>query len=109
MTEEEKSLPVWGEIPQYEEMPIEEFQGDKISIDNVLNKGIAILEFRVLPSAFFEGNYLMVQIMDPEGNLAWFTTGSSVLEKQLNELKKKEKLPIRCKIVKIKRYYTLAK
>lgn len=104
----------FSEIPQYESVPTESFEGEKISIDSILNKEVAILKFRVMPSSFFEGNFLMCQIMDAENNLAWFTTGSTVLEKQLKDIESKDKLPIRTTIKKVKgqnptkRYYTLS-
>lgn len=109
MVEEKKIDPYWPDIPKFEAEPMEEYEGQKTSIDNVLNKEIAILKFRVMPSSFFEGDYCLIQIMDPENNLGWFTTGSKVLIAQLNELKEAGKLPIRCKIVKIKRYYSITK
>ena len=103
----ESITPIWNDIPEYEGVPSEPFEGEKISIDSILNKKIAILKFRVQPSSFYEGNYILVQIMDAGNNLVWFSTSSKVLEAQLNDLDKKGSLPIRTTITKVKRYYTL--
>lgn len=97
----------WDEIPEYSSLPKEVFEGEKTSIHKLLGKEIAILTFRIIPSAFYEGNYVQVQAMEPSGKMIWFSTSSKVLEKQLTELSQKDSLPIRAKIEKVKNYYTL--
>lgn len=84
-------------------------QGEKTTIDNLLNKPVAFLDIRVSPSQFFEGDYAGIEVMNDLEERMWFRTSSAVLIKQLTDLKEKGKLPVKGKIVKIKRYYTIAK
>lgn len=99
----------WQEIPMYEGIPQDQFTGERVSIDSILNKTVGIIDFRTQASQFFEGDYCYIQFLDADNNLAWTTTGSKVLISQLNELRSKHKLPVRAVITKKKRYYTLKK
>lgn len=104
----DSTLKDYVSIEKFEAIPQEEYEGEQTNIDTIINKEIAIMKFKVLPSSFYEGNYLLVQVMDKSNELAWFRTGSAVLEKQLTQLEKQGKLPIRATIRKVKRYYTLS-
>jgi len=106
---EASMYPVWNEIPNYSEIAPEPYDGEKVSIDSLLNQEVAILKFKETPSSFFEGNYMQIQVKTADDQLKWFFTSSQVLAKQLKELEQKGNLPIRAKIVKIKRYYSLTR
>jgi len=99
-----------AEVPNAKEVlkdtaPI--FDGEKVSIDAVLNKEITIMDFRTSPSTFHEGDYCAVSFMN--GAISqWFTTGSGVLISQLRKLRELEKIPAKATITKVKRYYTMA-
>jgi hypothetical protein len=96
----------WEEIPDFEGDATGDFAGDKISIDGILNTPLAILKFRISPSSFYEdANYMMVQILTRDNQLKWFVTSSAVLCKQMQEQQKN--LPLKVKIIKIKRYYSI--
>jgi hypothetical protein len=107
MTNSLEKMPVWNDIQEYEGLPVEQFEGEKISIDTILNKKIAILKFNIQPSSFYEGNYMHVQIMDEKNDLMWFSTSSSVLEAQLKKLQDQGNFPVKATIVKVKRYLSL--
>ena len=81
--------------------------GEKTTVDAVLNREVAFLDIIVSPSSFYEGDYAVIQIQDAADNLSWFRTSSKVLITQLSELKKNGELPKRAQIKKEKRYFTL--
>jgi len=83
--------------------------GDKERIDDILDKQLVIIDFRVSDSKFSNksGKYATVQFHE---NLIEkkhvFFTGSDVLIDQLQ--KYKDKLPYAAEIKKINRYYTFS-
>jgi len=88
-----------------------EFEGDRISLDDILDQTIIITDFILKPSEFSDGDFAIIQVVfnDKKGILM---SGSQIL---LSGLKKyKDKLPIRCKIIKRqspktkRRYYALS-
>jgi hypothetical protein len=97
----------WNDIEEFKGSTGGMFEGEKVALDTLLNLPLAILKYRVSASSFFEGDFGMVQIMTGLNEKKWFTTSSKVLLKQLQEQDKN--LPFKCKICKIKRYYTIKK
>lgn len=81
------------------------FEGDKIRLDEILNKEILILGFKIKDSKRKEGTkYLTIQFRIDNMDKISFT-GSAVLQEQLE--KYKESLPFYATIKKIQNYYTL--
>lgn len=80
------------------------FEGDKIRVDDLLNKEILILSFRIKDSKQRKGtSYATVQFkLDDIEHI--FFTGSNVLIDQLN--KYKDNLPFYATIKKIDKYFT---
>ncbi len=78
--------------------------GDKISISDVLNKEVTIIDYRVKESKLKEGNYLTLQI-EKEGEKYVIFTGSQVLIDQIERYK--NELPFLTTIRKINKYYSL--
>lgn len=80
------------------------FEGDKKRIDELLNKEILILRFKIKDSKQQKGtSYATVQFRY-EDNEHIFFTGSSVLIDQLT--KYKDNLPFYATIKKIDKYFT---
>ena len=102
-----------GEIYDLTEkdMPTQMFEGERASIEDILDKTIIIRDMATRPSSFSEGDYVILQV-EKDGNPYVVLTGSAVLVRQINE--KADKLPFRCKIVEQQStrskytYYTLA-
>ena len=78
--------------------------GDKIKINDVINKEIIILNFSIKESKLKEGNYLTLQI-EKENKKYVIFTGSLVLIDQIN--KYKDEIPFLTTIRKINKYYSL--
>lgn len=103
MTEKKK----FTEIPAYEPEQFK-FEGlEKVALDSILNQEVAIIEFEVRASNFFEGDFAYVKFRNNLDETKFFSTSSQVLIKQLNELQEKQQLPRRLTITRIKRYYTI--
>lgn len=88
----------------------EMLEGDKITIDEVLNREIILRATRVRDSEFYDGEYIIMQI-EMDGNLHIVNSSGKVLIDQAEKLE--DKLPIRCKITKRRgstgrSYYTFA-
>lgn len=80
------------------------FDGDKISLNDVINKEIEILGYKISESKFKDREYMTLHIsLDGEKNVIF--TGSGVLMDQLN--KYKEELPFVTTIRKINKYCSL--
>jgi len=81
--------------------------GDKMRIDDVLNKEVAILAYSIKDSRYSKnesGKYLTLQIEISEKKYVIFT-GSDVLIDQME--KYEHELPFLATIRKINRYYSL--
>ena len=78
--------------------------GDKISIDGLLNEEILIIGFRIKNSKYKEKEYLTLQIEKEEKKYVAFT-GSEVLADQIK--KYQEEIPFLTTIRKINKYYSL--
>lgn len=80
------------------------FDGDKISLNDVINKEILILGYKISESKFKDREYMTLHIsLDGEKHVIF--TGSGVLMDQLN--KYKEELPFVTIIRKINKYCSL--
>lgn len=80
--------------------------GDKISINNVVDKDIIVLAFAERASRYAkskDGCYTIIQI-ELDGNRHVIFTGSRVLRDQLNAYK--NELPFRAQITLNKSYFT---
>lgn len=81
--------------------------GDKISIDEILNQELAILAFSTRNSRFSKcnnGNYIIIQV-EIHGVKKVVFTASTVLYDQLT--KYESQMPFACTIIKVGSYYTL--
>jgi hypothetical protein len=79
--------------------------GEKVSIDSILNKEILILGYKIGMSKFKENaNYTTVQFSMGGSNHVFFT-GSAVLAEQIK--KYDDKIPFTATVQKINRYYSL--
>jgi hypothetical protein len=79
--------------------------GDKKHLNEVLNREILILDFRITDSKKRQdGKCLQIQFLLDNQVYVMFT-GSAVLIDQINSAR--DKLPFRSTIVKIDRYYSL--
>lgn len=77
--------------------------GNKIKIDDVLNKEIIITDFSIKSSKHNSGEYLTLQIeIDNERHVIF--TGSEVLIKQIERYK--DEIPFLTTIRKINKYYS---
>jgi len=95
-----------GEYPKFSDFAEEQevFDGDKKRIDDVLNKDILIINFKVKDSKKRENSlYATIHIKIDGSNYIIFS-GSIVLIDQLE--KYKNNLPFYTAIKKIDRYYT---
>ena len=93
------------------DMPTQMFDGERIGIDEILDKTIIVRNVETRPSSFNEGDYAILQVeIDEERHVV--LTGSKVLVKQIKD--KADRMPFRCKIIEQKStqskytYYTLA-
>lgn len=86
--------------------------GDKVTIEQVLNKEIEIHGFRVYKSKYKKnetGEYLTIQFRYPDSKPDQFMiifTGSDVLINQARDAE--AELPFVAKIVKVNRYYSFS-
>jgi len=85
--------------------------GKKQSLDDVLEKEILVLRYRIKKSKFSEAknpDCLTVQFAYPDNEAVHFVffSGSSVLMQQLE--KYKDKLPFAATIKKVGKYYTFS-
>ena len=85
--------------------------GKKLSLDDILDKEILVLRYRIKKSKFSEAknpDCLTVRFAYPENEQAHFVffSGSSVLMQQLE--KYQDKLPFSATIKKIGKYYTFS-
>lgn len=96
------------EYPQFGDFADETtpFEGDKIRIDDLLNKEILILSFKIKDSKQKQGtSYATVQFkLDGEEHIMF--TASQVIADQL--AKYKENMPFYATIRKVDRYYTFS-
>jgi hypothetical protein len=85
--------------------------GKKIALDDILDKEIMVLRYRIKKTKFSEAknpDCLTVQFAYPEdeNNRFVFFSGSSVLMQQLE--KYKDKLPFTATIKKVGKYFTFS-
>jgi len=81
------------------------FEGDKKKIDEILNKDILIIDYKIKDSKHHKDTqYVTIQFKLDDINHIVFT-GSEVLAKQLD--KYKDNIPFYTQIKKIDKYYTL--
>lgn len=84
--------------------------GDKITIEEVLNKEIEVYGFRVYKSKYKKnetGEYLTIQFKYPDSDeFKIIFTGSDVLINQARDAE--SELPFVAKIVKVNRYYSFS-
>ena len=83
-------------------------EGEKLKLDDVLNKEILIKDFDLKKSSYSKnetGLYLTLQF-ELEGEIRILFTGSDVLIRQMQ--KYKEHIPFLATLKKINRYYTLS-
>lgn len=96
------------EYPKFEDFADETtpFEGDKIKIDDLLNKEILILGFKKRDSKQKKNtSYVTIQFkLDDEEHILF--TGSQVISDQLH--KYEESIPFYATIKKIDRYYTFS-
>ena len=79
-------------------------EGDKVKINDILNKEIEVTGYNIKQSQYKEKDYLTLQFKI-DGNLKILFTGSGVL---INQLEKYEnEIPFVTEIKKINKYYTL--
>lgn len=81
--------------------------GDKIRIDDIVNKEVVVLKYTIKSSRYsknISGDYLTLQV-EIEGKRFVLFTGSDVLIDQLK--KYATELPFKAIIRKINRYYSL--
>ena len=93
------------------DMPTQMFDGERATIDDMLDETIIIRDMVTRPSSFSEGDYIILQV-EKDGEPYVVITGSAVLMRQISE--KADKLPFRCKIIEQQstrskyKYYTLS-
>ena len=94
-----------------EDMPTQLFDGERMDMEDVLDRPIIVKDMEIRPSSFSEGDYIILQI-ELDGDPRVVLTGSLVLVRQLKE--KADKIPFRCRIIAQQsaqskyKYYTLA-
>ena len=82
-----------------------QFEGKKISIEDILNIEITIIDFNIKKSKIKDGNYVTLQI-EINGKRRIVFTGSVVLAKQCE--KYKNMFPFITIIKKIDKYFTFS-
>lgn len=97
----------FNEIERFE-APKFTLEGEKVTISDVMNKEIAVLDIHVQASAYFAGDFAGIQILNEKNEKQYFNCSSGVVIKQLSDLKEKGLLPKRVTIRKIKRYYSIS-
>lgn len=99
------------DYPKYSDFENDSFlKGDKVTIEEILNKEIVITNIKKEKSKLQQGGtYNKIQIIDKfvdgQPHYAIFFSSSGILEKQIN--KYKDNLPFSATIIKQKNYYTL--
>lgn len=96
----------FGDFVDNDEKP---FSGDKVRLNDLINKELIILRYKVRPSKYKDKSDRCATVQfkyDENGEEKIFFTGSSVIISQLE--KYNEKLPFLACIKHIDRYYTLA-
>ena len=84
----------------------EHLEGNKIRIDEILNKQLTVINFRVSESKFSKNNngkYITIQVEIENQNKVIFT-GSAILTKQCE--KYKNHMPFNAQIIRQNNYYT---
>jgi ribosomal protein S8 len=97
-----------SEYPRFSDFAEESksFEGDKKKIEDILNKEILILDFKIKDSKQRQNSlYVTIQFRMDDNTFIVFT-GSTVLINQLE--KYKENLPFFTVIKRIDKYYTLS-
>ena len=85
--------------------------GDRVNIEDVIDKNIIIEDVIFQKSDYGDGNYAILQMKINDG-LYSMTTGSKAIVRQLTE--NKNKMPFQCRIIKQKsmnseyEYFTLS-
>lgn len=94
------------EHPKFSDFSEEDvgLEGDKKKIDDILNKEILLVGFRIGRSRFREKDYLTLQFENGGTKYIAFT-GSEVLIKQAQ--KYEDKMPFHTTIKKVNNYYTM--
>ena len=82
-----------------------ELEGDKKKIEEILNKEILVIGYRVGRSRYRDKDYLTLQF-ENGGNKYVVFTGSEVLTKQAR--KYEEMMPFYTTIKKVNNYYTMS-
>lgn len=80
------------------------FEGDKKKIEEILNKEILIVDFKIKDSKQHKNTYYATIQFSVDNNLYIAFTGSNVLIEQLN--KYENNVPFYTTIAKINKYYT---
>ena len=80
------------------------FPGDKIKMEQILNKEIIVRDYAILPSRKKEGSDYLTISFDMDGKQYVVFTGSAVLAKQCE--KYKDHFPYIATIKKVHDYYT---
>lgn len=80
-------------------------EGDKKKLEEILNKEILLLSYRIGRSKYREKDYLTLQF-ENGGNKYVTFSGSEVLLKQAQ--KYKDKMPFHVTIKKVNNYYTMS-
>lgn len=86
-------------------------EGTQRNLEELVGRVIVIEQFGLRPSQYGKDrDYATVQIVNDNGEKAWFNTGSGPILEALNQIG--DKLPVRCKIESRKsekgqRYFTL--
>lgn len=96
----------FGNFVDNDEKP---FSGDKVRLNDLINKEIIILRYKVRPSKYKDKSDRCATVQfkyNEDGEEKIFFTGSSVIISQLE--KYEEKLPFLASIRHIDRYYTLS-
>ena len=82
--------------------------GPKVRIDDILNRDIEVIGFRVSNSKYTKnksGKCLTLQFIDDDGSRKIFFTGSDVLIDQIN--KYQSEIPFCTTIKRVDRYYVM--
>ena len=95
------------EYPKFSDFSEEDagLEGDKKKIEDILNKEILLIGFRIGRSNYREKDYLTLQFKNGGNDYIVFT-GSEVLIKQAQ--KYEDKMPFHTTIKKISNYYTMS-
>lgn len=75
-------------------------------IEDLVGEDVIIYDYKVVQGEY--GEYAVVlSSLDGSDKKFVFTTGGTVVKKKLQMCKDKNAFPVRCKIVRVKRYYDL--